>query len=53
MFLKNVCVSFEGGVGALATASGSSAIHLAILNICEAGDEVVASSAFIWGNVQL
>lgn len=43
----------EGGIGALATASGSSAIHLAILNICEAGDEVVASSALYGGTYNL
>ena len=34
----------EGGVGALALASGQSAITLAILNIAEAGDEIVAAS---------
>ncbi|MCM3712786.1 homocysteine synthase [Alkalihalobacillus oceani] len=43
----------EGGIGALATASGSSAIHLAILNICEAGDEVVASSSLYGGTYNL
>ncbi|WP_412095992.1 homocysteine synthase [Bacillus sp. PS06] len=43
----------EGGVGALATASGSSAIHLAILNICENGDEIVASSALYGGTYNL
>lgn len=43
----------EGGVGALATASGSSAIHLAILNICEAGDEIVSSSSLYGGTYNL
>ncbi|WP_240376548.1 homocysteine synthase [Bacillus piscicola] len=43
----------EGGVGALATASGSSAIHLAILNICEAGDEIVASSGLYGGTYNM
>ncbi len=43
----------EGGIAALATASGSSAIHLAILNICEHGDEVVASSALYGGTYNL
>ncbi|MET3504867.1 homocysteine synthase [Halalkalibacter oceani] len=43
----------EGGIGALATASGSSAIHLAILNICEAGDEIVASSSLYGGTYNL
>lgn len=43
----------EGGVGALATSSGSSAIHLAILNICEAGDEIVSSSSLYGGTYNL
>ncbi len=43
----------EGGAAALATASGSSAIHLAILNICENGDEIVASSALYGGTYNL
>ncbi|SFE28478.1 homocysteine synthase [Alteribacillus iranensis] len=43
----------EGGVGALATASGSSAIHLGILNICEAGDEIVASSGLYGGTYNM
>ncbi len=52
VFEKRVC-ELEGGVGALATASGSSAIHLAILNICETGDEIVASSALYGGTYNL
>ncbi|GAK04152.1 LOW QUALITY PROTEIN: O-acetylhomoserine sulfhydrylase [Geomicrobium sp. JCM 19037] len=44
VFEKRVA-ALEGGVGALATASGSAAIHLAILNLCKAGDEIVASSS--------
>lgn len=52
VFEKRVS-ELEGGVGALATASGSSAIHLAILNICEAGDEIVASSALYGGTYNL
>ena len=34
--------ALEGGVGALATSSGQAAIHLALLNIVESGDEIVA-----------
>lgn len=52
VFEKRI-TELEGGVGALATASGSSAIHLAILNICEAGDEIVASSALYGGTYNL
>lgn len=43
----------EGGVAALATASGQSAISLAILNICESGDEIVASSSLYGGTYNL
>ncbi|NEU31624.1 homocysteine synthase [bacterium LRH843] len=52
VFEKRIC-ELEGGVGALATASGSSAIHLAILNICESGDEIVASSSLYGGTYNL
>ncbi|MDR3584223.1 MAG: homocysteine synthase [Desulfosporosinus sp.] len=43
----------EGGVGALATASGQAAITYAILNIVEAGDEIVASSSLYGGTYTL
>ncbi|MFZ4451960.1 homocysteine synthase [Salibacterium aidingense] len=43
----------DGGVGALAVASGSSAIHIAILNICESGDEIVASSGLYGGTYNM
>lgn len=43
----------EGGVGALSLASGSSAITLAILNIVEAGDEIVAASTLYGGTYNL
>lgn len=43
----------EGGVAALATSSGQSAITLAILNICESGDELVASSSLYGGTYNL
>lgn len=39
----------EGGVGALAVASGMSATMYAILNITKQGDEIVASSALYGG----
>ncbi|MBU8905619.1 homocysteine synthase [Desertibacillus haloalkaliphilus] len=52
VFEKRIA-ELEGGVGALATSSGSAATHLAILNICEAGDEVVASSALYGGTYNL
>ncbi|MEH7108467.1 O-acetylhomoserine aminocarboxypropyltransferase/cysteine synthase family protein [Bacillus sp. JJ1764] len=43
----------EGGVGALAVASGMAAITLAILNIAEAGDEIVSASTLYGGTFNL
>ncbi|MFC6713430.1 bifunctional o-acetylhomoserine/o-acetylserine sulfhydrylase [Branchiibius cervicis] len=45
--------SLEGGVGALLTASGQAAETLAILNIAEAGDHIVASPALYGGTFNL
>ncbi|EIJ80657.1 O-acetylhomoserine sulfhydrylase [Bacillus methanolicus PB1] len=46
-------VLLEGGAGALALASGQAAITLAILNIAEAGDEIVAASNLYGGTYNL
>ncbi|TGE38020.1 homocysteine synthase [Desulfosporosinus fructosivorans] len=43
----------EGGIGALATASGQAAITYSILNIAQAGDEIVASSSLYGGTYTL
>ncbi|MFE8702315.1 O-acetylhomoserine aminocarboxypropyltransferase/cysteine synthase family protein [Cytobacillus sp. FJAT-54145] len=43
----------EGGVGALAVSSGMAAITLAILNIAEAGDEIVTASNLYGGTYNL
>lgn len=43
----------EGGVAAVATASGQSAELLAILNLAQAGDSIVASRALYGGTVAL
>ena len=45
--------ALEGGVGALATSSGQATIHLALLNIVESGDEIVASSNLYGGTYNL
>ncbi|MEI2765888.1 MAG: bifunctional o-acetylhomoserine/o-acetylserine sulfhydrylase [Dermatophilaceae bacterium] len=45
--------SLEGGVAALLVASGQAAETLAILNIAEAGDHVVASPSLYGGTVNL
>ena len=47
--LEERVASLEGGVAALAVASGQSAQFLAITNICQAGDHVVASSTLYGG----
>lgn len=45
--------ALEGGVGALAVASGQSAITLSLLNIAEAGDHVVSSTNLYGGTYNL
>jgi O-acetylhomoserine (thiol)-lyase len=45
--------ALEGGVGGLATASGSAAITYAILNIASAGDEIVSASTLYGGTYNL
>ncbi|ADG05518.1 homocysteine synthase [Kyrpidia tusciae] len=51
--LEQRMAALEGGVGALATASGQSAITLALLNIAGAGDEIVSSSYLYGGTFNL
>ncbi len=41
----------EGGVGALATASGSAAITYAILNLAQAGDHIVSAASIYGGPI--
>jgi len=45
--------ALEGGVGALALASGQSAETLAILNLAQAGDEIVSSASLYGGTYNL
>jgi len=52
VFEKRIA-SLEGGVGALATASGSSAITYAIQNIALAGDHIVSASNLYGGTYNL
>ena len=51
--LEKRIAALEGGVAALATASGSAAITLALLNIAAAGDEIVAASTLYGGTYNL
>lgn len=48
VFEKRVAL-LEGGIGAVATASGMSAITYSILNIASVGDEIVAASTLYGG----
>jgi len=43
----------DGGVGALATASGQAAITLALLNIAQSGDEIVSADNLYGGTYNL
>jgi len=45
--------ALEGGVGALATASGQAAESISILNITKSGDEIVSSSEIYGGTYNL
>lgn len=51
--VENRIAALEGGVGALLVASGQAAETLAILNIAEAGDHVVASASLYGGTYNL
>ncbi len=52
VFEKRVA-ALEGGVGALAVASGQSAISLALLNIAQSGDEIVSLDNLYGGTYNL
>ena len=45
--------ALEGGVGALCTSSGQAASMLAVMNIAEAGDHIIAASAIYGGTFNL
>src|SRR5258706_786114 len=45
--------ALEGGVGAIATASGQAALHLAIATLMGSGDHIVASTALYGGSHNL
>ena len=52
VFEKRI-TELEGGVGALAVSSGQSAITLAVLNIAQAGDEIIAFDNLYGGTYNL
>jgi len=51
--LEERMAALEGGVGAIATASGQAALHLAIATLMDAGSHIVASSALYGGSHNL
>ena len=51
--LEERIAALEGGVGAIATASGQAALHLAIATIAGAGSHIVASTALYGGSHNL
>ncbi|MGB3241694.1 MAG: aminotransferase class V-fold PLP-dependent enzyme, partial [Candidatus Omnitrophota bacterium] len=51
--LEKRMAALDGGVGALATASGQAAITLALLNIAKAGDEIVSADNLYGGTYTL
>ena len=51
--LEKRVAAMEGGIGALALASGSAATTYAIMTICEAGDNIVSTSTLYGGTYTL
>src|SRR5262245_64249217 len=51
--LEERIAALEGGVGAIATASGQAALHLAIVTLQSAGSHIVASRALYGGSHNL
>ena len=47
--LEQRIAALEGGAAALALSSGTSAVYYSIINICEAGDEIVSASNLYGG----
>ncbi|WP_313077520.1 PLP-dependent transferase, partial [Melaminivora sp.] len=51
--LEQRVTALEGGVGAIATASGQAALHLAVATLMGAGGHIVASTALYGGSQNL
>ncbi|MBN1480136.1 O-acetylhomoserine aminocarboxypropyltransferase/cysteine synthase [candidate division KSB1 bacterium] len=47
--LEKRVAALEGGVAALAVASGTSGIHYSVINICQSGDEIVSANNLYGG----
>lgn len=51
--LEEKFAMLEGGVGAVATASGQSAVLYSILNLCSVGDHIISASTLYGGTINL
>ena len=51
--LEERIAALDGGVGAIAAASGQAAMHLAVATICSAGEHIVASRSLYGGTHNL
>ena len=51
--LEERLAALEGGVGAICTASGMAAMHLAIATLLSGGDHIVASASLYGGTINL
>jgi len=51
--LEQRVAALEGGIGAIATASGQAALHLAVATLMGAGNHIVASTALYGGSQNL
>ena len=51
--LEERIAALDGGVGAIATASGQAAMHLAVVTLCSAGDHIVSSRSLYGGTHNL
>ncbi len=51
--LEERMAALEGGVGAIATASGQAALHLAVATLMDAGSHIVASNSLYGGSHNL
>ncbi len=51
--LEERMAALDGGVAAIATASGQAAMHLAVTTLCSAGDHIVASRSLYGGTHNL
>lgn len=50
---ENRITALEGGIASVATASGMAALSCALLNILEAGDEIISSASLYGGTIDL